>query len=126
MKICFFFLIRCCCVPSIFCVPPFPGTSYMLFLQQLVVAHDEIQIVHRSRHLRIVLRAVTMNASKLLLMGLLMFSVLFLFAIVNWRFFRSLFQSPPDGLYCDTVLQCLLSNLYWGYFSIFAPLQFMP
>ena len=76
---------------------------------------SSLQVVFRSRHLHIVLRAVTINATKLLLMGLFMLCVLFVFAIINWRFFGLLFQASNDSsTYCDTVLECLLTNLYFG------------
>ena len=71
------------------------------------------QLVFRSRHLYIVLRAITMNATKLLLMGLLMLCVLYFYGIVNWKWFSMLLDSP--GSYCETVLGCLLTNMYLGY-----------
>ena len=85
------------------------------------------QVVVRSQYLRGVMIALRTNAAALMLMVLLMVDMQYVWAIIAYNFFPNYFQPGyASAQYCDSLIQCLLTLLYFGLPTSGGLTQFLP
>eukprot|EP01006_Ploeotia_vitrea_P023908 TRINITY_DN56589_c0_g1_i1.p1 TRINITY_DN56589_c0_g1~~TRINITY_DN56589_c0_g1_i1.p1 ORF type:complete len:579 (+),score=47.73 TRINITY_DN56589_c0_g1_i1:24-1739(+) len=75
-----------------------------------------LQLVGKSTQLRNVVRSVTKNWRALLLTGVLLVVVVYIFAIVAfYGLWEDTFQHPQeDGFHCRTLIRCFIINISYG------------
>eukprot|EP01116_Phalansterium_solitarium_P016462 TRINITY_DN3830_c0_g1_i1.p1 TRINITY_DN3830_c0_g1~~TRINITY_DN3830_c0_g1_i1.p1 ORF type:complete len:445 (+),score=159.82 TRINITY_DN3830_c0_g1_i1:1503-2837(+) len=72
-----------------------------------------LQLVVGNAHLKTVLNAVRLSSKNLALLGVFIAIMLYIFGIFSESFFRVRYD-PDLGLFCETLLQCTLTNMYYG------------
>jgi len=60
----------------------------------------------------IVLKALSLNKGTLLLLAIFIFETVYIFSIISYLFFGD--QYVPDSSYCNSLIQCMATNLYYG------------
>lgn len=78
-------------------------------------AFQLFQILVRSQHLRVILKALRKNIVSLLLMVWIMADFQYVFAILAYVFFPNFFvEGVSDAQHCETLMQCFLTMMYYG------------
>lgn len=78
-------------------------------------AFQLFQIIVRSQHLRVIMKALRMNIISLLLMVWLVVDFQYVFAILAYVFFPNFFsEGVSEAQHCETLMQCFLTMLYYG------------
>eukprot|EP01133_Synstelium_polycarpum_P012800 gene12800-15021_t len=73
------------------------------------------QITLKTKALRVVLRAISLNKGTLLLMGVFILQTTYLLSIFSFVFFTDRYVTEENGdLHCSTLLQCLITNVFYG------------
>lgn len=74
------------------------------------------QTIISSNQLKTVMKALRLSFGTLCVLGLFILVVIYFFSIISLLYF-SHHYNPETGQYCDTLIQCIASNLYFGYNS---------
>ena len=78
-----------------------------------VFAFHMLDIPFRNPQVQSVVQAVTTNGVSLLLTAGLGLTVIYLYSVVGFFTLRELY-SIPNGMYCDTLWDCFITNYLWG------------
>ncbi|XP_074650375.1 inositol 1,4,5-trisphosphate-gated calcium channel ITPR3-like [Tubulanus polymorphus] len=72
-----------------------------------------LNIVNNNQLLARVISAVTLNGKSLLWVGVLGIVIFYIYALIAFAFFRSLFN-PADNWYCKNLFQCSITIIRYG------------
>ena len=78
-----------------------------------VYAFHLLHLLAGNQYLSRGVSAITQNTSELLMLVLLMLSVLYIFALLAFHFFRQDFDEE-SGQFCSTLAECFVTTVTWG------------